>query len=186
MPKGKAVKDVTFEDALKQLALPVLPRSLGKAKDGAELIAASGPFGPYLKAGKYNIPLKGQDPYTIVLKDALPLYEEKLKSIIKDFGNGIMIINGAYGPYIKGLGRRNNLKIPKDLDASKLTQKQAEEMLLKKYGTKAITGATALKKKTTKKSASKAAKKPATKAKTTKKPAKKSKSTTSQKKSQKK
>ncbi len=186
LPKGKAVKDVTFEDALKQLALPVLPRSLGKAKDGAELIAASGPFGPYLKAGKYNIPLKGQDPYTIVLKDALPLYEEKLKSIIKDFGNGIMIINGAYGPYIKGLGRRNNLKIPKDLDASKLTQKQAEEMLLKKYGTKAITGATALKKKTTKKSASKAAKKPATKAKTTKKPAKKSKSTTSQKKSQKK
>ena len=61
-----------------------------------------------------------------------------------------MIINGAYGPYIKGLGRRNNLKIPKDVDAKKLTQKKAEEMLMARYGTKAVSGATALKKRTSK------------------------------------
>ena len=157
LPKGKTVKTVTLEDALKQLALPTLPRSLGTTKDGTELIAASGPFGPYLKAGKYNIPLKGKDPYTIAFADAQVLYDAKLKSIIKDFGNGIMIVNGAYGPYIKGCGRRNNVKIPKDTDAKKITKKQAEDMLLKKFGTKALPGATALKKasKKTKKSTSK-------------------------------
>lgn len=146
LPKGKNIKTVTLEDAIKQLALPTLPRTLGKAKDGTEIISASGPFGPYLKAGKYNITIKGKDPYKITLDEALAFYEEKLKSIIKDFENGIMILNGAYGPYIKGCGRRNNLKIPKEMDAKKITKKQAEEMLLKKFGTKALPGKEALKK----------------------------------------
>ena len=146
LPKGKTVKTVTLDDALKQLALPELPRNLGKAKDGTEIIAASGPFGPYLKAGKYNITIKGKNPYTITFDEANVLYEEKLKSVIKDFDNGIMILNGAYGPYIKGCGRRNNLKVPKDMDAKKITKKQAEDMLLKKFGTKALPGKDALKK----------------------------------------
>ena len=150
LPKGKTVKTVTLEDALKQLALPTLPRNLGTAKDGTEIIAASGPFGPYLKAGKYNIAIKGKNPYQITFDEANLLYQEKLKSVIKDFENGIMILNGAYGPYIKGCGRRNNLKIPKDLDAKKITKKQAEDMLLKKFGTKALPGQDALKKKTNK------------------------------------
>ena len=158
LPKGKTVKDVTLEEALKQLSLPSLPRNLGKSKDGTELIAAAGPFGPYLKAGKYNIAIKGEDPYKIDFETADKFYQEKLKSVIKDFGNGIMILNGAYGPYIKGLGRRNNLRIPKDQDAKKITKKKAEEMLLAKFGTRALPGSDALKKatkktsKTTKKS----------------------------------
>ncbi len=128
LPKGKTVKTVTLEEALKQLALPALPRNLGKAKDGTELIAAAGPFGPYLKAGKYNVPLKGYDPYRVTLKDVEPLYQAKIDSIIADWGE-IMIINGAYGPYIKGPGRRNNLKIPKDQDPKKITEEKAREML---------------------------------------------------------
>ncbi|MBQ7802864.1 type I DNA topoisomerase [Candidatus Saccharibacteria bacterium] len=163
LPDGKTVKDVTFEEALAQLALPSLPRSLGKAKDGTEIIASSGPFGPYLKAGKYNITIKDKDPFTITFDEANILYETKLKSIIKDFGNGIMVIEGAYGPYIKGLGRRNNLKVPKDIDAKKLTKKKAEEMLLAKYGTKAISGSTSLKKRTAKKASSKRTTKSTTK-----------------------
>ena len=159
LPKGKTVKDVTLEEAIKQLSLPSLPRSLGKFKDGTEIVAASGPFGPYLKAGKYNIAIKGKDPYKITFEEASSLYEEKLKSVIKDFGNGIMILNGTYGPYIKGLGRRNNLKIPKDVDIKKLTQKKAEEMLLARFGTKAVSGKTALKKATSTKPAKKSAKK---------------------------
>lgn len=158
LPKGKTVKEVTFEDAIKQLSLPSLPRNLGTAEDGTEIIAAAGPFGPYIKAGKYNITIKNKDPYKITFEEGLALYKEKLKSVIKDFGNGIMIINGAYGPYIKGLGRRNNLKIPKDTDAKKITKKQAEDMLLAKFGTKAISGTTALKKRTTKSTTSKSKK----------------------------
>lgn len=127
LPKRKSVKTVTLEQALKQLALPSLPRTLG-AENGVEIIAASGPFGPYLKAGKYNIPIKDYDPYTISFEEALPLYKAKVDSIIADFGE-IMIINGAYGPYIKGPGRRNNVKVPKELDPKTITVEQAKEML---------------------------------------------------------
>ena len=131
LPEGETVKTVTLEQAIKQLELPVLPRVLGKAKDGTEIIAAAGPFGPYLKAGKYNIPMKDYDPYTVTLKQAEPLYQKKIDSIIADWDD-IMIINGAYGPYVKGPGRRNNAKIPKEIDPKKLTKSEAEKILKEK------------------------------------------------------
>ncbi len=131
LPKRKSVKTITLEQALKQLTLPALPRTLGKAPDGTELIAASGPFGPYLKGGKYNIPMKEFDPYTVSLEDVLSLYQKKIDSMIADWGE-IQIINGAYGPYVKGPGRRNNVKIPKDIDPKSITREQAEEMLKNK------------------------------------------------------
>ncbi len=128
LPQGMTEKTVTLAAALKQLELPALPRSLGTAKDGAEIIASSGPFGPYLKAGKYNIQIKNYDPYTIDLETASKLYQEKLDSIIADWDD-IMIIVGAYGPYIKGPGRFNNVKIPKDQDPKKITLEEAKKML---------------------------------------------------------
>lgn len=131
LPKRKSVKTVTLEQALKQLALPSLPRSLGKAPDGTELIAANGPFGPYLKGGKYNIPMKDFDPYIVTLEDVVPLYQKKIDSMIADWGE-IQIVNGAYGPYVKGPGRRNNAKIPKDLDPKTITLEKAEELLKNK------------------------------------------------------
>ena len=138
LPKRKSVKTVTLEQALKQLALPALPRVLGAAPDGVELIAANGPFGPYLKGGKYNVPMKELDPYTVTLEQALPLYQAKVDSIIADWDE-IMIIKGAYGPYVKGPGRRNNVKIPKDVDPKGVTLEQAREMLENKPKTAAKT-----------------------------------------------
>ena len=135
LPKRKSVKTVTLEQALTQLALPTLPRTLGTAKDGTEIIAANGPFGPYLKAGKYNIPVKNIDPYTITIDEALPLYEAKINSIIADWDE-IQIINGAYGPYVKGPGRRNFVRIPKDVDPKTVTLEQAKEYLANKPKTK--------------------------------------------------
>lgn len=131
LPDGADVNSVTLEQALAQLALPSLPRLLGPAADGIPLIAAAGPFGPYLKAGKYNLPIKDYDPYTIDLPTAQNLYQTKLDSIIADFGD-LMIINGAYGPYIKGPGRFNNVKIPKDRDPKTITKAEAEAMLAAK------------------------------------------------------
>lgn len=161
LPKRKSVKTVTLEQALKQLDLPQLPRSLGKAADGTEIIAAAGPFGPYLKAGKYNVPMKSKeesfDPYTITLEQAEPLYVAKRDSYIADWGD-IQIINGAYGPYVKGPGRRNNAKIPKDVDPKTITKEQAEEMLANKpKATRrpATRRATTKKKTTTKKASTK-------------------------------
>ena len=152
LPKRKSVKTVTLEQALKQLELPALPRVLGKAKDGNELIAANGPFGPYLKGGKYNIPMKDYDPYTITFEEALPLYQAKVDSIIADWGD-ILIINGAYGPYVKGPGRRNNAKIPKETDPKTITLEQAKEMLENKPKSKTRRGTRG--KRTSKKTAKK-------------------------------
>ena len=142
LPPRTTVKTVKLEQALKQLALPELPRSLGKATDGTELIAANGPFGPYLKAGQYNISLDKKDPeqnpYKISFETAEKLYKKKIDSIIADWGE-IKIIVGPYGPYIKGpaikpasgkgRGRPNNAKIPSSLDPKKITLEQAREIL---------------------------------------------------------
>ena len=160
LPKRKSVKTVTLEQAIKQLALPTLPRVLGKAPDGNELIAANGPFGPYLKGGKYNIPMKEHDPYTVTFEEALPLYQAKVDSIIADWDD-IMIISGAYGPYVKGPGRRNNVKVPSEMDPKKLTRAEAEELLKNKPKTtrRGVRGGRTAKKTTAKKTAKKSAKK---------------------------
>ncbi len=131
LPKGMTEKTVTLEAALRQLTLPALPRELGTTKDGTVLIASSGPFGPYLKGGKYNVQLKDQDPYTIDFETANKLYQEKLDTIIADWDE-IMIIKGVYGPYIKGPGRFNNVKIPQDQDPAKITLEEAKQMLADK------------------------------------------------------
>ena len=152
LPKRKSVKTVTLEQALTQLALPTLPRLLGTAKDGTEIIAANGPFGPYLKAGKYNIPVKGIDPYTVTIEEALPLYQAKVDSIIADWDE-IQIINGAYGPYVKGPGRRNFVRVPKDVDPKTVTLEQAKEYLADKPKTKRRATRKTTKKKTVAKKA---------------------------------
>ena len=142
LPNRTTVKTVTLDQAIKQLSLPVLPRSLGNAKDGTELIAANGPFGPYLKAGQYNISLdkkdKEQDPYKISFETAEKLYQKKKDSIIADWGE-IKIVIGPFGPDIKGpaikpasgrgRARPNNAKIPSDLDPKKITLEQAKDLL---------------------------------------------------------
>ena len=145
LPTGKTVKTITLELALKQLELPQLPRLVGRADDGTELIAANGPFGPYLKAGNYNIQLnranKEESPYTISFELADQLYQKKKSSIIADWGD-IKIIHGPFGPYIKGPAikpasgkgrpRPNNLRIPTDLDPKTITLEQATELLKNK------------------------------------------------------
>ncbi len=142
LPSGKTVKTVTLELALKQLALPSLPRSLGFTKDQVELIAANGPFGPYLIAGPYNISLSktdaSQNPYKITFKTAEELYNKKKSSIIADWGE-IKIIIGPYGPYIKGTPikptsgkgrpRPNNAKIPEGKDPKTITLAEAKDLL---------------------------------------------------------
>ena len=75
--------------------------------------------------------MKDFDPYTVTFEEALPLYQAKVDSIIADWGE-ISIIKGAYGPYVKGPGRRNNAKIPADKDPSKITLEEARELLANK------------------------------------------------------
>ena len=157
LPAGTTVKTVTLEQALQQMALPQLPRTLGTLDDGNPLIVAAGPFGPYVKGGLYSAPLKvtgavikkaeelhapGEyqmgatfDPYTIDFATALPFYRAKVDAIVHDWGD-IQVVLGAYGPYVKGPGRYNNVKIPEGTDPQRLTREEAEKMLADKPKTR--------------------------------------------------
>ena len=157
LPAGTTVKTVTLEQALQQMALPQLPRTLGTLDDGTPLIVAAGPFGPYVKGGLYSAPLKvtgavikkaeelhapGEyqmgatfDPYTIDFATALPFYRAKVDAIVHDWGD-IQVVLGAYGPYVKGPGRYNNVKIPEGTDPQQLTREEAEKMLADKPKTR--------------------------------------------------
>jgi topoisomerase IA-like protein len=78
------------------------------------------------------VPLgKELDPYTVSLAEADPLYVKKRDSYVADFGD-IQIIIGAYGPYVKGPGRRNNAKVPADVDPKTLTREDVEKILAEK------------------------------------------------------
>lgn len=128
MPKGASIDTVTIEQALKAFELP---RLVGQTEDGQDIKANIGRFGPYIQVGKLFVSIKPEDPHTITLEKALELYTAKLKAEaeknISDFGDGIKVLNGRFGPYITD--GKKNAKIPKDTDPKTITHKQAKELL---------------------------------------------------------
>jgi DNA topoisomerase-1 len=128
MPKGLRVDTVTLEDALKAFELP---RLVGQTQDGLPIKANIGRFGPYIQVDKLFVSIKPLDPHTITLEEALELYAAKLKAEaeknISDFGDGVKVLNGRYGPYITD--GTKNAKIPKDTDPKTITHKQAKQMI---------------------------------------------------------
>ncbi len=128
MPKGARVDTVTLEQALKAFQLP---RLVGETKEGLPIKANIGRFGPYIQVDKLFVSIKPLDPHTITLEEALELYDAKLKSEaeknISDFGDGVKVLNGRYGPYITD--GKKNAKIPKDTDPKTITHEQAKQMI---------------------------------------------------------
>lgn len=128
MPKGARVDEVTLEQALKAFELP---RVVGQTEDGEVIKANVGRFGPYIQVGKLYVSLKDDDPREITEEKARQLYAEKLKAEaeknIADFGDGIKVLKGRYGPYITD--GKKNAKIPKDTDPAKIIHEQAKELL---------------------------------------------------------
>ncbi|AIF46471.1 DNA topoisomerase I [Dyella japonica] len=126
---GTSMHTITLEDALE---LFKLPRKLGQAENGDEVSVGVGRFGPFVKQGSTYASLKAEDdPYTIELPRALQIVQEKLEMlanrIIKDFGNGIQVLNGRFGPYITD--GEKNARIPKDQEPKDLTEAQCVELL---------------------------------------------------------
>lgn len=128
LPAGARIETVTLEQALEMFKLP---RIVGETADGKAIKANIGRFGPYIQVDKLFVSIKPEDPHTITLDKALELYEAKLKSEaeknIADFGDGIKVLNGRYGPYITD--GKKNAKIPKDTDPKTVTHEQAKELL---------------------------------------------------------
>jgi len=128
MPKGFRVDTVTLEAALKAFQLP---RLVGETQDGLPIKANIGRFGPYIQVDKLFVSIKPLDPHTITLEESLELYAAKLKAEaeknISDFGDGVKVLNGRYGPYITD--GKKNAKIPKDTDPKTITHEQAKQMI---------------------------------------------------------
>ena len=128
LPKGKRLETITLEEALVAFKLP---RLVGQTDDGQDIKANIGRFGPYIQIGKLFVSIKDQDPHTIDLDTAKTLYAAKLQSEaeknIADFGDGIKVLNGRFGPYISD--GKKNAKIPKDTDPKTISHKDAKALL---------------------------------------------------------
>ena len=128
MPAGAKIESITLEQALFAFQLP---RLVGQTADGQDIKANIGRFGPYIQVGKLFVSIKPEDPHTITLEKALELYDAKLKAEaeknIADFGDGVKVLNGRWGPYVTD--GKKNAKIPKDTDPGTITHEQAKQMI---------------------------------------------------------
>ena len=128
LPKGTKIETVTLEQALHAFELP---RLVGQTEDGQDIKANVGRFGPYIQIGKLYVSLKDIDPREVTQEQARELYAAKLKAEaeknIADFGGGIKVLNGRFGPYVTDGNK--NAKIPKDTDPKTITRDQAVELL---------------------------------------------------------
>ena len=124
----KNIDAITMDDAIRLFALP---EKIG-VHNKEDIFINIGPFGPYLKWGKTNVSVRGQDIFTIEEDEAIELIKEKLEidanRDIKIFEeSGIKVLNGRYGPYITN--GKVNAKIPKDVDPKSLDENTCIELI---------------------------------------------------------
>jgi DNA topoisomerase I len=128
LPAGARLEDVTLEQALTMFELP---RLVGTTKDGEEIKANIGRFGPYIQVGKTFVSIKPETPFDITEAKARELYQAKLEKdankYIQEFASGIKVVNGPYGPYITD--GKKNAKIPKDVEPAKLSEDECKKLL---------------------------------------------------------
>lgn len=134
LPAGAKLETVTLEEALHMFKLP---RLLGQDKDGTDIKANIGRFGPYVQKDKLYAsitPASGLDVFSISLDEALKLIkqkeEQKKKSLVNSFEGGIEVKIGRFGPYVTD--GKVNAKVPIDLDAKDVTLAKAKELLAEK------------------------------------------------------
>lgn len=128
------METITLEQALE---LSALPRILGQ-KDGNDVKAAIGKFGPYVVLEKTYVSIP-QDAaftvYNVTLEQALELIANKQSgnsnNTIAEFGD-IQVLRGRYGPYIKQ--GKDNFPLPKKYkdDPNSLDEATCNEIIMKK------------------------------------------------------
>lgn len=126
---GQSIETITLEEAL---TLFQLPRTLGNFET-KEVKVNIGRFGPYILHNSKFVSLKKEhDPYTISLDEAVELIKAKREAdanaLIQEFKEeGILILKGRFGPYIKK--GKDNFKIPKAVDAAAMSLKEVLEIV---------------------------------------------------------
>ena len=128
IPAGRKIETVTLEEALHAFKLP---RIVGQTPEGTVIKANIGRFGPYIQIDKTFVSIKPLDPHTITLDEAIGLIATKKQADaeknIADFGDGIKVLKGRFGPYITDGVK--NAKIPKDTEPASITHQQAIDLL---------------------------------------------------------
>ncbi len=140
LAKEMNIETVTLAEAL---TLLVLPRTVGKTDAGDDIVASSGRFGPYLKAGAVTVSIpETLDPRAITLEEAKDLLsraaeiKKKMLEPIAELGDDpvskkpILVKTGRFGPYITD--GTTNVSIPKKIDPKEVTREMAADMLEKK------------------------------------------------------
>ncbi len=133
---------VTLEDALRLLALP---RVVGADAAGAEIVAANGRYGPYVKKGSDFRSLPDEESiFTVTLDEAEKLFAEPkgrrgrtaaappLRELGADPANGkaLVVKDGRFGPYITD--GQTNVTVPRGTSIEALTLDRAAELMAEK------------------------------------------------------
>jgi DNA topoisomerase-1 len=138
--KTMSLDTVTLEDALRLLQLP---RVVGVAEDGEEIVARNGRYGPYIQKGKESRSLESEEQlFTIDMPGALALLAQPrqrrgqqraatkpLRELGTDpvGGKEIVLKEGRFGPYVTD--GETNASLRKGDDAETVTLDRAVELL---------------------------------------------------------
>jgi DNA topoisomerase-1 len=138
-------ESITLDIALKLLSLP---RELGVADNGEEILANLGRFGPYVKQGsEFRSLEETDDVYTVSLERAKELLAQPKKSMrrarqapkeLKNLGKHpesgaeVKILDGRYGPYVTD--GETNASVPKGTQVEAVTMASAVELLNARAG----------------------------------------------------
>ena len=137
--KSMSPETISLEQALPLLALP---RTVGAAEDGEEVVASNGRYGPFVKKGKETRSLESEEQLlTITLEEALRLIAQPkqggrrgaAKAPLKELGDDpdsgkpIVLKEGRFGPYVTDGETNASLRAGDSVDA--LTPERALELL---------------------------------------------------------
>jgi DNA topoisomerase-1 len=137
--KSMSLDTVTLEDALR---LMQLPRVVGVAEDGEEIVARNGRYGPFVQKGKESRSLESEEQLlTISLPEALTVLAQPrqrrgqraattpLRELGTDpvGGKEIVLKEGRFGPYVTD--GETNASLRKGDDPETVTLDRAVELL---------------------------------------------------------
>jgi DNA topoisomerase-1 len=139
--KTMSLETVTLDDALRLLTLP---RTLGEAPEGQEVVAQNGRYGPFVKMGSETRSLEDEEQlFTLTLEEALALLSQPkvrrgrgrgtpqppLRELGADETSGkpIVIKDGRFGPYVTDGETNASLRRGDEVDT--LTIERALELL---------------------------------------------------------
>ncbi|GGK20653.1 DNA topoisomerase 1 [Pilimelia terevasa] len=139
--RSQSPEELTLEQALQLLALP---RVLGKAADGLEVVSAAGRYGPYVKKGEEYRSLESEHQiFTVTLDEAVALLaapktrqRREAKPPLREMGSDpltekpLVIKDGRFGPYVTD--GEYNASLRRGQTPEELTVAQASEMLAEK------------------------------------------------------